>query len=42
MPTRRARSWVDAVTSLIERLPGPPWLVYSILVIITSVVRSMA
>ena len=33
MPTRRrTRSWVDAVTALIDRLPGPPWVVYAILV----------
>lgn len=35
MPTRRrARSWVDAVTALIERLPGPPWVAYAILVVV--------
>jgi hypothetical protein len=31
---RRARSWVDAVTMLIDRLPGPPWLAYAVLVVI--------
>ena len=36
MPTgRRARSWVDAVVALIDRLPGPPWVAYAILVVLS-------
>jgi hypothetical protein len=33
-PRRRARSWVDVVTDLIDRLPGPPWVAYAVLVIL--------
>ena len=36
MPTRRARSWVDAVTALIDRLPGPPWVTYLVLVVLST------
>jgi hypothetical protein len=32
--TRRARSWVDVVTDWIDRLPGPPWAAYAVLVVI--------
>jgi hypothetical protein len=33
MPTRRrARSWVDVVVDLIDRLPGPAWAAYAILI----------
>ena len=36
MPTgRRARSWVDAVVALIDRLPGPPWLAYALLAVVS-------
>jgi hypothetical protein len=36
MPTgRRARSWVDAVVALIDRVPGPPWAAYAILVVLS-------
>ena len=36
MPTgRRARSWVDAVVALVDRLPGPPWVAYAILVLLS-------
>lgn len=48
MPTptrRRIRSWVDVVTAWIDRLPGPPWVAYAILIVIstaaTIVVRTM-
>jgi hypothetical protein len=34
-PRRRARSWVDVVTDLIDRLPGPPWVAYVILVVVS-------
>jgi len=27
-PARARRSWVDALTAVVERLPVPPWLVY--------------
>jgi len=37
MPTRRyARSWVDVVTTLIDRIPGPPWVIYAILVVLST------
>jgi len=32
---RRARSWVDVVTDLIDRLPGPPWVAYAALVVVS-------
>ncbi len=36
MPTgRRARSWVDAVIGLIDRLPGSAWVAYAILVVLS-------
>ena len=36
MPTRRrARSWMDAVTALIDSLPGPPWVAYAILIVLS-------
>lgn len=30
---RRLRSWVDAINDLIARIPGPPWLVYLVLIV---------
>src|SRR5688500_7584103 len=35
MTRRRARSWVDVVTDLIDRLPGPPWVTYAILTVVS-------
>lgn len=31
---RHARSWVDVVTGLIDRLPGPSWAAYAVLVVV--------
>ena len=32
---RRLRSWVDVVSDLIDRLPGPPWAVHIILAVVS-------
>lgn len=34
-PRRRARSWVDVVSDLIDRLPGPPWAAHVILAVVS-------
>src|SRR5690349_2635009 len=44
MTRRRTRSWVDIVIGWIDRLPGPAWIAYTALVIIsvaTSVVTRL-
>lgn len=33
-PRRRARSWVDVVADLIDRLPGPAWVAHSALAVV--------
>lgn len=33
-PRRPARSWPDAVLSLVDRLPGAPWLTYAIVTLV--------
>jgi hypothetical protein len=40
MTRRRTRSWVDLVIGWIDRVPGPAWLVYAALVVL-SVVASV-
>jgi hypothetical protein len=32
---RRLRSWVDVVLVLVDRLPGPPWAAYAVLVLLS-------
>ncbi|MCU1440657.1 MAG: hypothetical protein JWP85_1654 [Rhodoglobus sp.] len=35
---RRLRSWVDVVIALIDRVPGPPWVTYAMLVALSIAV----
>jgi hypothetical protein len=35
---RRVRSWVDTVLALVDRLPGPPWATYAVLIVLSIAV----
>jgi hypothetical protein len=39
MTRRRARSWVDVVIGWFDRVPGPAWVVYAVLIVLSVVVN---